>query len=105
MTHADIPSIWDEDTPADAIGRHLDAKGFYPFGIGVPSAARTALGEWLTAHAGDDFVAIEHARWHDQPGNMLYDGDCGWEQCEFWPVGLWMVEAVLAMLHPVEEDE
>jgi len=27
-----------------------------------------------------------HARYHDQTGNLLGRDDCGWFECDFWPI-------------------
>ena len=43
----------------------------------------------FTENQTDDALADLHARWHDEPGNMVYD-ECGWERCEFWAIAMWI---------------
>lgn len=30
-------------------------------------------------------VRDAHARWHDMPGSLYADGECGYERCDFVP--------------------
>jgi hypothetical protein len=34
----------------------------------------------------DPYFEDLHARFHDQPGNMLSADDCEWEKCDFWEI-------------------
>ena len=58
-----MSTLWDGATLADAIGRRLETDGFYPFGIGVPFAARRAACEWfaLLVEAESPHAPDEHA--------------------------------------------
>ncbi len=46
----------------------------------------------LTGNPEQDALADLHARWHDNPGSMLYENDCGWERCEFWVTATFLRE-------------
>lgn len=47
------------------------------------------------AHWTDDDVLRDlHARWHDQPGNLIGEGECGWNGCEFWDAAKFVADTV-----------
>lgn len=55
-------------------------------------AAATAENERLTEEL-DDGLRDQHARYHDEPGNMLGHDECGWERCGFWDAAEWTLNA------------
>lgn len=52
-------------------------------------------------------LALEdaHARFHDQPGNMLPAKGCGWERCEFWDAGVEVIKALPNWVTPPEPTD
>ena len=43
--------------------------------------------------SGDDWLRDQHARYHDEPGNMFGPGECGWDRCWFIEVATWVLNA------------
>lgn len=50
-------------------------------------------------------LAGSHAAYHDQRGNMLYDGDCIWEKCPFWEVATHLLDDLRLASSPETEGE
>jgi len=47
------------------------------------------------AHWTDDDVLKDlHARWHDQPGNLIGAVECEWDGCEFWDAAKFVADTV-----------
>jgi len=53
-------------------------------------AERRAQTEWSD---DDVWLSDEHARFHDQPGNMFGRDDCGEARCDFWDAAVWVLNA------------
>lgn len=51
----------------------------------------------------DDWLRDQHARYHDQPGNMLGANECGWDRCQFFEVAVWVRNAPSA--RPGDADD
>jgi hypothetical protein len=47
----------------------------------TPSAVKL---DWPDHWTQNEKLSDLHARWHEQPGNLLGREACPWERCEFW---------------------
>lgn len=54
--------------------------------------------------SGDDWLRDQHARYHDEPGNMFGPGECGWDHCWFIEVAEWVLNAPRADRDPVHSE-